>query len=136
MQINQVLWVINGENQNVIPVQIVEKVTKETSSGVKTEFIVQTTTGKKVNLNGINGPCFESSHDAYNHLLAAANQLIKKVIAKAEEAAKKFQSVDNPAPSPVQFDEEDDTMYQEEPEIVTLPDGRQAKVRIKLPEAS
>lgn len=134
MQINQVLWVINGENQSVIPVQIVEKVTKETSSGVKTEFIVQSVTGKKVNLNSINGPHFESSQDAYNHLLSAANQLIKRVIAKAEEAAKKFQSTEIPEQPPVQFDEDDGTMFQEEPEVVTLPDGRQAKVRIKLPE--
>jgi len=134
MQINQVLWVINSENQSVIPVQIVEKVTKETSFGVKTEFIVQVVTGKKINLASIGGPYFESSHDAYNHLLAAANQLIKKVIAKAEESAKKFQAVDNFVQSPVQFPEEDDTIYQEDPATVTLPDGRQAKVRIKLPE--
>ena len=135
MQINQVLWVINGENQSVIPVQIIEKVTKETSSGVKTEFIVQTVTGKKVNLNSINGPHFVSSHDAYNHLLKTADQLIKRVIAKAEESAKKFHAIEIPNQEPVQFDEEDDTIYQEEPEVVTLPDGRQAKVRIKLPEA-
>lgn len=135
MQINQVLWVINGENQTVIPVQIVEKVTKETSSGVKTEFIVQSVAGKKVNLNSINGPHFESSHDAYNYLLKTADQLIKKVIAKAEESAKKFQTSEITNQPPVQFDEEDDTMYQEEPEMVTLPDGRQARVRIKLPEA-
>lgn len=135
MQINQVLWVINGENQTVIPVQIVEKVTKETSSGVKTEFIVQSVTGKKVNLNSISGPHFESSHDAYNYLLKTADQLIKKVIAKAEESAKKFQTSEITNQPPVQFDEEDDTMYQEEPEMVTLPDGRQARVRIKLPEA-
>ena len=135
MQINQILWVINGENQSVIPVQIVEKVTKETSSGVKTEFIVQSVTGKKVNLNSINGPHFESSHDAYNYLLKTADQLIKKVIAKAEESAKKFETSEITNQPPVQFDEEDDTMYQEEPEMVTLPDGRQARVRIKLPEA-
>ena len=135
MQINQILWVINGENQSVIPVQIVEKVTKETSSGVKTEFIVQSVTGKKVNLNSINGPHFESSHDAYNYLLKTADQLIKKVIAKAEESAKKFETSEITNQPPVQFDEEDDTMYQEEPEMVTLPDGRQVRVRIKLPEA-
>ena len=135
MQINQILWVINGENQSVIPVQIVEKVTKETSSGVKTEFIVQSVTGKKVNLNSINGPHFESSHDAYNYLLKTADQLIKKVIAKAEESAKKFETSEITNQPPVQFDEEDDTMYQEEPEMVTLPDGRQAKIRIKMPEA-
>lgn len=135
MQINQVLWVINGESQTVIPVQIVEKVTKETASGVKTEFVVQTVTGKKVNLSSLNGPHFEKSHDAYNHLLAAANQLIKKVIARAEEAAQKFQTVEQPVHEPVQSVEDDDTIYQDEPEMVVLPDGRQARVRIKLPEA-
>ena len=135
MQINQILWVINGETQTVIPVQIVEKVTKETSSGVKTEFIVQTIAGKKVSLNSLNSPYFESSLDASNHLLAAAHQLIKKVIAKAEEAAKKFPTNEISVQEPVQFLEESDTIIQEEPEFITLPDGRQARVRIKLPEA-
>lgn len=135
MQINQVLWVINGENQSVIPVQIVEKVTKETSSGVKTEFVVQTTTGKKLNLSSLSGPYFEKSLDASNHLLAVAHQLIKKVITRAEESAQKFQLVEQPEPDPVQYHEDHDMMYQEEPEVVTLPDGRQARVRIKLPEA-
>jgi hypothetical protein len=135
MQINQVLWVINGENQNVIPVRIVEKVTKETASGTKTEFIVETVTGKKISLTNLNGPYFESSLDASNHLLATAHQLIKKIIAKAEEAAQKFGHVEQSAPQNVQLDEEDDTIYQEEPEMVTLPDGRRARVRVKLPEA-
>lgn len=135
MQINQVLWVINGENQTVIPVQIVEKVTKETASGVKTEFIVQNIAGKKFSLNSLNGPYFERSSDAYNHLLSAAQNLIKKVISRAEEAAQKFQIVEQVVQQPVQFDNEGDTMYQEEPEVVTLPDGRQARVRIKMPEA-
>jgi len=135
MQINQVLWVINGESQTVIPVQIVEKVTKETSSGVKTEFVVQTVTGKKANLSSLSGPYFEKSLDASNHLLAAAHQIIKKVIARAEESAQKFQLVEQQDPDPVQLDETDDTIYHDEPEVVTLPDGRQARVRIKLPEA-
>jgi len=135
MQINQVIWVINSENQSVIPVKVVEKITKETSTGVKTEFIVETVTGKKVNLSNLNGPYFEKSLDASNHLLATAHQLIKKIIAKAEEAAQKFGYVEQNAPQDVQLDEEDDTMYQEEPEVITLPDGRQARVRVKLPEA-
>ncbi len=135
MQINQVLWVINGENQNVIPVRIVEKVTKETASGTKTEFIVETVTGKKISLTNLNGPYFESSLEASNHLLASAHQLIKRIIAKAEEAAQKFGHVAQSAPQNVQLDEEDDTIFQEEPEMVTLPDGRQARVRVKLPEA-
>ena len=135
MQINQVLWVINSENQNVIPVKIIEKVTKETASGVKTEFIVETVTGKKTPLSSISGPHFEDIQDASNHLLTAASELINRVISRAVESAKKFQNVAPVVQKHVQFDEEDDTMYQEEPEMVTLPDGRQARVRIKLPEA-
>jgi len=135
MQINQVIWVINSENQSVIPVKVVEKITKETSTGVKTEFIVETVSGKKVNLSSISGPHFEDIQEASNHLLNAATQLIERVISKAVEAARKFQNVAPAAQKMVQLDEEDDTMYQEEPEVITLPDGRQARVRVKLPEA-
>jgi len=135
MQINQVLWVINSENQSVIPVKVVEKVTKETASGTKTELIVSTVTGKKINLSHLNSPYFEKSSDAYNHLMSAANKIIKTVIAKAEELAKQLGSVEIPEEHQVQIAETDDTIVKEEPEFITLPDGRQARVRIKLPEA-
>ena len=134
MQINQVLWIINNDSQSVIPVRIVEKVTKETISGVKTEFIVETVSGKKTSLSSINGPHFEDIQDASNHLLNSATELINRVIAKATESARKFQNVSHSVQKHVQFDDDDDKMYQEEPETVTMPDGRQVKVRIKLPE--
>jgi len=44
-------------------------------------------------------------------------------------------SVEIPEEHQVQIAETDDTIVKEEPEFITLPDGRQARVRIKLPEA-
>ena len=90
MQINQILWVINSENQAVVPVKIVEKVTKETILGTKTEFIVSMISGKKLNLSQINGRYFEKSSEAYDYLLSSAVKLIKAVIVKAEETAVQF----------------------------------------------
>ena len=133
MQINQVIWVINSENQSVVPVKVVEKIIKETASGVKTEFIVETVGGKKSSLASTSGPYFEDIQEATSYLLNVATELINKVINRAAEAAKKFQS-ETSAPQVVQSEAPDGTMYQEETELVTLPDGRQAKVRIRLPE--
>lgn len=137
MHINQILWVISGENHTVTPVQVIEKVTKETALGVKTEFIVRNASGARYNLAAVKAPYFESSAEVYEYLSAAADALIKKVIASAEIHAQKFAIVsqnDQDVNEPVQNTMNHDIMNQEEQTLVTLPDGRQAKVRIKLPE--
>jgi hypothetical protein len=133
MHIGQILWFINGENQSVVPVKIVEKVTKETITGVQTEFIVETASGKRSNLTSINGPYFEQIEQASEHLRNAANELINRVIAKAQETAKKFQVKSEALDEQpiVQNVAEPYTMDQVDDSFITLPDGRQAKVRIK-----
>jgi hypothetical protein len=130
MQINQIIWAIDNKNQIIVPLQIVEKVTKETAAGVKTEFVVQSVDGKKFKLSAIEGNYFEKSADAYNHLLATAQKFIENIVTQAEEMAQTFQNVEKKAQTQVQTDSESDTMYQEEPPLVKLPDGRQARVRV------
>lgn len=141
MHISQILWAINSANQTLVPIKIVEKVIKETVEGVKTEFIVQTVNGKKINLSTINAPYFENIEDASAYLLNAANNIISRVIAKAQEDAKKFhvtvEQVNEQhknVVSYVQTPSEQYTIDQVDDSFITLPDGRQAKVRIKLPE--
>ena len=132
MQINKVLWVIST-NQTIVPVRIVEKITKETSTGTETEFVTESVNGKRVALSDINGRYFESSGHAHDHLMSAAQSLITGLIRKAEEAAKRAWHTSDPQQEElqeiVQNEVSDVIMNQEAPETITLPDGRQAKVR-------
>ena len=134
MHIGQILWFINGENQSVVPVKIVEKVTKETAAGIQTEFIVETVSGRRSNLTSVKGPYFEKIEEASEYLLSTANELVSRVIASAQENAKKFQvkSENSNEPDIVQNTIEPYTMKQVDDSFVVLPDGRQAKVRIKV----
>lgn len=135
MQINQIIWVIRGENQSVIPVKIVEKITKETLEGIKNEFVVETVSGKKVSLSTINGPHFLNLQELTEYLQNAANALINNIVNDASLMARKLKNTDVQPQIPVQENIENDTIIQEEAEMITLPDGRQARVRIKMPEA-
>ena len=130
MKINQVLWVIDNKTQTIVPVKIVEKVTKETLEGSKTEFIVQTPANKKANLNSVDGKSFESLNEAKKFLLDSAQELVSSIIQRAQMVAEK-----------VGFFHAQEEIQSDiiEPEIntddfITLPDGRLAKVKVKMPE--
>ena len=132
MKINQVLWVIDNKTQTIVPVKIVEKVTKETLEGSKTEFIVQTPANKKVNLNTIDGRTFENLNDAKKFLLDSALELVSTIIQRAQAVAEKVGFYG------VQEDTENDIIEPEtnNNDFITLPDGRVAKVKVKIPEIS
>jgi hypothetical protein len=126
MKINQLLWVIDAKTNSVVPVKIIEKVTKETSTGVESEFIVETLTQKRASLNQIQGRYFESLDEARKMLIVSATNLIDSVIEKARTSSVKF------GPNLVQLDHNNDTIPLEPvDDFITLPDGSLARVRIK-----
>ena len=80
MKINQILWIINGETKNLVPVKIVEKITKETSLGQQIEFVIETVSGKKRNLSEIKDRYFETSDEARIFLLESASKMINEIV--------------------------------------------------------
>ena len=135
MKIGKILWVINGETRTIVPVRIVEKITKETIQGERIEFIIETTTGKKINLSGLKDSYYETIDEARNFLLTAAQNLINDIVSKAQSSAKKFQTEQNTELDPVQLADRLDTMESAEaPTAIELPDGTMARVRIKVPQ--
>jgi len=126
MKINQLLWVLDSKTNSVVPVKIIEKVTKETAQGVESEFIVLTTTEKRAHLNQIEGRYFEELDDARASLLSSAKNLIDNVIDRARNMSIKF------GPDLVQLEHNSDTIEPEQvDDFIILPDGTKAKVRIK-----
>ena len=135
MRINQILWVIHGETKAVVPVKIVEKITKETSSGELVEFVFETTTGKKRNLSDLKDQYFETSNAARSFLIEAATNLIDNIVARAEEASKKFLEFDQKDfDQPVLQNGNRDTIDMQDGPTVELPNGQIARVRIRTQE--
>jgi hypothetical protein len=131
MRINQVLWVINSETKNVIPVKIVEKITKETSAGESTEFILESVSGKKMSLSSLKDAYFQSSQEAQQHLLSSAAKLIDEIIARAVKSSEKFFQDSRVHEEP----SHDIVQEVDQPDFVMLPDGTRARLRIKDLEA-
>lgn len=127
MRINQVLWVINSETKNVIPVKIVEKITKETSTGESVEFILESVSGKRMNLSTLKETYFQTSQEAQQHLLSSAARLVEEIMARAIKSSEKFFQENHVQEEPVH----DNIKGADQPEIVTLPDGTKARLRIK-----
>ena len=137
MKIGKVLWVINGETRTIVPVRIVEKITKETIQGERVEFIIESTGGKKLNLSSVKDNYYETIDEARLYLMTAAQRLIDEIVVRAQEAARKFQTDQRADHDPVQPVRSHDTIDSEEaPTAIELPDGTMARVRIKVPEVA
>jgi hypothetical protein len=134
MKINQLIWVINGDTKNIIPVKIVEKVIKETASGSQTAYTVMTPAGKKSPLSD-DHLFFQTLEEAKNYLVEAAMALVSEVVRKAQVSAEKL-GVTIEETNPVHLQDPDDIMEPDaDPALVTLPDGRVARLgKVKLPE--
>lgn len=132
MRINQILWIINNESKSVVPVKIVEKITKETLEGERIEFVVESVQGKRKNLSEMKVTYFETHEDARKHLLDSAINLIDGIISRAIEISEKFSD-----DSVVHENQPSDTIQEgPSPELVILPDGSRARLRIRDLEVS
>ena len=130
MHINQILWIINSTDINILPVKIIEKVTKETASGTKTEFVVKTTAGRTFNLSDLKSPYFESLEAVRSHLLEKTMVFIENAITDATAAATTLNDVNG-----VSLVMNNDVtvvsaLPDEENHMITLPDGKRARVRV------
>ena len=131
MHINQILWFINSKDTNILPVKILEKVTKETASGTKTEFVVKTATGRTFNLSDVKSPYFENLEAVRSHLLEKTMVFIENAITDAAAAATALNDTNGVSLAMNQDSPEISTLPDEENHMVTLPDGKRARVRVR-----
>lgn len=126
MKINQILWVIDSKTNSIVPVKVVEKLTKENEEGTSSEFIVLTLDSKKVSLDKIGSVYYDTLDGAKQHLYSAANELIEKIVDRAQNLSKRFGN------NIVQSDNQYDIInLDNKSELITLPDGTVAKLKFK-----
>jgi len=132
MKIGQIIWILSKQTNTIEPAKIVEKMIKETVTGIHTSYCVVHIDGKTSIVNE-NQKYFESIDDARKFLQEAASKLIDNVINKAQQEAAKFVEKAKEETNDVQSLTSDDTMYHDET-LITLPDGRLAKAKIRGPQ--
>lgn len=86
--VGQVLFILMNDENQVLPVHVIERVTRETSSGQTTQYIVSTSDGKKLILSKINGIPYSNIDDLRGTMISNVTRAIDNIISRAESVAK------------------------------------------------
>ena len=88
--VGQVLYVILNKRQKVIPVQVVEQVTRRSLKGEETHYSVNVPSRegpREYNLHDLDGEVYETIDDAKGALVKHANLSIESIIENAQKIA-------------------------------------------------
>jgi len=128
-KIGQILYTCNEKKMNIIPLQVVELVTRTTREGSKKEYIVILPDQEKTEapLSSIKGDVFKDINDIKNHLLKNAENSINKMIDVALNISKEVfkiedENIINQKENDVQADSNNDII------MVDLGNGVKAKM--------
>jgi len=88
-KIGQILFIGSNKKNQVVPVQVVERLTKETVDGKKIIYSVITSNNpeKTIDLERINGQIFTSLEEAKNKMTINAERASREMIVNAEKAS-------------------------------------------------
>lgn len=140
-RVGQILFVIPAGKVGMVPIQVVEEITKKTLSGSAVSYVVRINkAGKTGDISSIDGEIFESAPMAQKTLLERSNsavvQMVQRAVAQAQEwypqltASAQQQPADDSEMLTLKGPNEGPAVVDEN--VVTLPDGTTA--RLKLPE--
>ena len=142
-KIGQILFVAATASTPPYPMQVAEVITKQTLQGNVTRYVVNLPGDNgSTELESIEGQIFDSAEKARTSLIENATKTINKMIERAVAVSRK--NYPHAAPSAVNnviMDDPDpiapdNIMDDDEGSIVTLPDGKQARVRsVKMPDS-
>ena len=135
-KVGDILWVVGREKPGVRAYQVVEELTKKTLTGTITTYTAQTPTSsgklKKVNLDSLSddNDIFADVEDAKKEMFGRFENAVNKMINANQNLINKYLTVEKE-----DFVENENIPQSEKlSDLITLPDGRQAKVNIKLGE--
>ena len=88
--VGQVLYVILNKRQKVVPVQVVEQVTRRSLKGEETHYSVNVPSrdgSREYNLHDLDGETYETIDAAKNALMENASRSIENIIENAKKIA-------------------------------------------------
>jgi hypothetical protein len=136
--IGQVLYVVLSSKNAVVPVLVVEEVTKKTIKGEEISYRVQpgSDPDKSAMLSELDGEIFETTKELQKKLLTRATEAVNMLVANAQKRAEAWfpANITASIPEPkIENEEPEETSSEEEEnnvQKITLPDGRTATIRI------
>ncbi len=122
--IGQIIYVVSSDN--VLPYQVVEENVKSTLAGTQVSYVVRCgPNNDHIELSKVNGEIFTSIADVQQSMLLKVTAFVNKHIDQAIKKEQLWYSEEKSQPR-----EKVDDVVQE---TMILPDGRVAKVNIKMP---
>ena len=146
--VGQVLYVFMNKNRAVIPVQVVEEVTRKTLDEIAVSYVVCLPDSDKthINLDDIESKPFNSIEDVRDHMMKNAKDAISSIIEKSKKTSISFfgksATLDSKSVNTVNNIDKDNTV--DDPDIlsnsetldVDLGDGIKARIDLSSLESS
>jgi hypothetical protein len=144
LKVGQVLYIVVKSDGRVVPVRVVEEVSRKTLDGEKKTFNVQVgpTAEKPLDLEKIAGDKFMSVAEVKNFMIENATQAINKLVKNAHESADKWYGTTdevvngdydyNVPLESVTAESNSESTQPHEMIDIALPDGRMASVKANL----
>ena len=133
-KVGQVLYALSTKQMSVIPIQITERIVRETLEGEAVTHVAVSATGKEISdIRKVKAIFYENPDDVREALISNVTEVIEGIVESAKSKASSTFNVkiENKIESPPAEGEVADA--DENKNVVTLSDGTVAKVR--LPES-
>ena len=133
-KVGQVLYALSTKQMSVIPIQITERIVRETLEGEVVTHVAVSATGKEISdIRKVKAVFYENPDDVRDALISNVTEVIEGIVESAKSKASstfnvKIENKIEPPPAEAEVADAD-----ENKNVVTLSDGTVAKVR--LPES-
>ncbi len=126
--VGQILYIVPEGKAQLVPVQVIEEITKKTVNGSEVAYIIKWN-GQTADLKAVKGEVFETPEKAKNVLTTRSRQAIEQMVEKAvSKAAAWYVGVPEKTEEPDIMEAlttDDDGAH-----VLELPDGTKARVRM------
>lgn len=138
--VGQIVYVVLKKENKVIPVQVIEEITKKTLKGEEVTYMIRSNAGEPMLISQVAGEVFATSEEARTVLTQRAINAINSLVNAAVQKAREWfpTGIEKPAGTEPNVSEligthdggDDESMF------VELPDGSKARVKqIKVADA-
>lgn len=131
-RVGQVLYALSSKQMSVIPIQITERIVRETLNGEEVTYVAISSSGKEIaDLKKVKATFYEDPAEVEKVLISNVSSVVQDIVktskAKAIEA---FGAAVGKEVEPVEQDEDETVPDESEKNVVTLSDGTVANIRI------
>ena len=135
-KVGQVLYMTNPESLKIIPVQVVEEVSRTTMSGTDISYMIQLPDKKKTiaDIKAVKGEIYEDVNRLRNEMIQKATASIEKMIGLAEKLSKTEFNVQEKAIENNNIQINNDVQAETNNDIIMVDLGGGVKAKMKTTE--